>query len=49
MVVILAESMYEAWLDASAERSFDFVQQYPAELLRMTPEPPPLKPQMSLF
>ena len=41
MVVILHEHQYDAWLDAPAERSMDFMQQYPAELLVATPAPLP--------
>jgi putative SOS response-associated peptidase YedK len=48
MVVILPGGLYEAWLDAPVERSMDFVRHYPAELLRMTPEPIE-RPQMRLF
>jgi putative SOS response-associated peptidase YedK len=45
MVVILPEAQYEEWLDAPAERSMDFMNQYPAERLVMTPEPlPPKEP-----
>jgi putative SOS response-associated peptidase YedK len=40
MVVILPEAQYEAWLDAPAERSSEFLNHYPAERLVMTPEPP---------
>jgi putative SOS response-associated peptidase YedK len=39
MVVILNEDDYDAWLDAPAERSMEFLQQYPAERLLATPEP----------
>lgn len=48
MVVILPQGSYEAWLDAPVECSFEFVRQYSAELLRMTPGPIE-RPQMSLF
>lgn len=48
MVVILPAALYEAWLDAPAERSLEFVAQYPADLLCMTPEPIE-RPQMQLF
>ncbi len=45
MVVILNEDSYEAWLDAPAERSMDFMRQCPAERLLATPEPKePLEP-----
>ncbi|CAN7332879.1 SOS response-associated peptidase family protein [Variovorax sp. LjRoot84] len=43
MVVILPEAQYEEWLDAPVERSRDFLNQYPAERLLMTPEPLPPK------
>ncbi len=43
MVVILAEGLYEAWLDAPAAESADFIRQYSADRLLATPEPPPLK------
>jgi putative SOS response-associated peptidase YedK len=43
MVVILPETQYEEWLDAPVERSRAFLNQYPAERLVMTPEPPPPK------
>ena len=43
MVVILPEAHYEEWLDAPAERSRDFLHQFPAERLVMTPEPLPPK------
>lgn len=39
MVVILHESDYDAWLDAPAARSMDFMRQYPAGLLCAIPEP----------
>jgi len=43
MVVILPEAQYEEWLDAPAERSMNFMNQYPAERLVMTPESLPPK------
>lgn len=43
MVVILQNDAIEAWLDAPAERSFDFMRQYPAERMIATPEPAPVK------
>jgi len=43
MVVILPEARYEEWLDAPVERSRDFLNQFPAERLVMTPEPLPPK------
>ncbi len=43
MVVILPEGAYAAWLDASPERSMEFMRQYPAERLVATPEPLPPK------
>ncbi|UUZ68276.1 SOS response-associated peptidase [Polaromonas sp. P2-4] len=36
MVVILNEDAYGAWLDAPAERSMDFLRQYPAGRLVAT-------------
>ncbi len=39
MVVILPEAQYAEWLDAPAERSKEFMTQYPAERLVVTPEP----------
>ncbi|MBT2301223.1 hypothetical protein J7E70_12200 [Variovorax paradoxus] len=46
MVVILPGAQYEEWLDAPAERSRDFLSQFPAERLVMTPEPlPPREPK----
>jgi len=44
MVVVLPEDAYEAWLDAPVQRSMAFMRQFPAEQLRMTPEPLPQKP-----
>ena len=38
MVVILNEDAYGAWLDAPAERSMEFLRQYPADRLVDTPE-----------
>lgn len=43
MVVILPEGLYEAWLDAPAANSADFIRQYPADRLTATPEPLPPK------
>ena len=43
MVAILPEGLYEAWLDAPAAESLDFLRQYPADQLTATPEPPPPK------
>lgn len=43
MVVILPQAQYGEWLDAPAQRSMDFMNQYPAERLAMTAEPPPPK------
>jgi len=43
MVVILREEDYDAWLKAPAEKSMDFMRQYPAELLRAVPAPLPPK------
>lgn len=40
MVVILPVSRYNDWLDAPAEHSMEFMRQFPAEQLVMTPEPP---------
>ena len=39
MVVILPDGLYEAWLDAPAANSMDFMRQYPAERLLAMPEP----------
>lgn len=39
MVVILPDGLYETWLDAPAENSMDFMRQFPAERLLVTPEP----------
>jgi putative SOS response-associated peptidase YedK len=39
MVVILNEDSYQAWLDAPAERSREFLVQYPADRLTATAEP----------
>lgn len=41
MVVILHEHQYDAWLDAPPERSMEFMQQYPAELLVAVAAPIP--------
>ncbi len=38
MVVILPEAQYEAWLNAPAQRSMDFMNQFPAERLAMVAE-----------
>lgn len=43
IVMNLPEGLYEAWLDAPASESRDFMRQYPADLLTATPEPPPSK------
>lgn len=43
MVVILPEGAYEAWLDAPAQQSMEFMRQYPADRLLATPEPLPPK------
>ena len=42
-VVILPEAQYAEWLDTPAERSKEFMAQYPAERLVATPEPVPPK------
>ena len=39
MVVILPDNAIEAWLDAPVDRSMDFMRQFPAERLVVTPEP----------
>jgi putative SOS response-associated peptidase YedK len=39
MVVILHEHQYDKWLAAPAEKSKDFMRQYPAHLLISTPDP----------
>lgn len=39
MVVILPVGLYEAWLDAPAANSHDFMRQFPADRLIATPEP----------
>lgn len=39
MVVVLNEDTYTAWLDAPADRSREFLTQYPADRLLATPEP----------
>nr|QMS47825.1 hypothetical protein WG33_0023 [uncultured bacterium] len=39
MVVLLDESQYDAWLDAPAEGSMDFMQACPPERLAATGEP----------
>lgn len=39
MVVILHEDQYDAWLEAPASASMDFMRQYPASLLMATAEP----------
>jgi len=43
MVVILPKWLYEAWLDAPAAESVDFIRQYPADRLIAAPEPPASK------
>ena len=43
MVVILPPAQYEPWLDATPQEAFEFMRQYPAELLTMVPEPLPAK------
>jgi putative SOS response-associated peptidase YedK len=35
----LQEGLYEAWLDAPAANSHDFMRQFPADRLVATPEP----------
>lgn len=49
MVVILPESRYEAWLDAPAELSMDFIRHYPADNLVAAPVPPKKKVQQQDF
>jgi putative SOS response-associated peptidase YedK len=44
MVVILPNGLYEAWLDAPAANSKEFMRQYPAALLSATPEPAQARP-----
>ncbi|MES2943321.1 MAG: SOS response-associated peptidase [Pseudomonadota bacterium] len=39
MVVILNKDSYDAWLDAPAEQTMDFMRQCPAKRLTATPEP----------
>ncbi len=39
MVVILHPDQFDAWLEAPAERSMEFMRQFPAHLLIATPEP----------
>jgi putative SOS response-associated peptidase YedK len=39
MPVILPESQYGAWLDASSQESTEFMRHFPAEKLTMRPEP----------
>lgn len=39
MIVVLPESRYADWLDATAPNSMDFMQHYPAEGLLATPAP----------
>jgi putative SOS response-associated peptidase YedK len=41
MPVLLSEADYGAWLDASPEKSMEFMRQFPAEVLAMTPDPLP--------
>jgi putative SOS response-associated peptidase YedK len=43
MVVILPPAQFEPWLDASPQEAFEFMREYPAEMLAMTPEPLPPK------
>ncbi len=40
MVVILPENQHDAWLDATAAKSMDFLQPYPAESLTAEPVAP---------
>lgn len=42
-MVSLPEAQYEEWRDAPVERSRDFLNQYPAGRLVMTPDPLPPK------
>jgi len=39
MVVILHIDQYDAWLEAPATKSMEFMRQFPAHLLRATAEP----------
>ena len=48
MVVILSDGLYEAWLDAPAVNSKDFMRQFPAERLLATPEPLQAQPKKRL-
>jgi putative SOS response-associated peptidase YedK len=41
MVVILPRGLYDDWLDAPAERSMEFMRQFPADRLVAAPEPRP--------
>ncbi|KIQ21262.1 hypothetical protein RT97_27775 [Variovorax paradoxus] len=41
MPVILPAARYEAWLDASPQESMDFMRQFPADGLAISPEPEP--------
>lgn len=45
MIVVPPRPQWEAWLDAPAQRSMDFMNQYPAERLVATPAPRPTKPK----
>lgn len=47
MVVILPESRYSAWLNASPELSMDFMRHYPADNLIATPKPPKTPEQLT--
>ena len=47
MVVILPDGLYEAWLDAPAADSMDFMRQFRVERLLATPEPVAAKPSKS--
>jgi len=49
MVVILNEDAYGAWLNAPAERSREFLTQYPAERLLATAEPKEPNAQKALM
>ncbi|CAN5267111.1 SOS response-associated peptidase family protein [soil metagenome] len=40
MVVILPAAQFESWLDASPDRSMQFMRPFPADRLVATPEPP---------
>jgi len=45
MIVVPPRPQWEAWLDAPAQCSMDFMNQYPAERLVATPAPRPTKPK----